>query len=238
MADRTPVRTIARSGVARTGINNGLGRPSTPFEGDGEDRFVDFSTFDKRTKSITSQPFEIWYVDENGRWRSYIPDYLVEFHCARRPVLVDIKDARFLRVDRDTRLGSARKFSAGRAYAQTNGFVFRFITQRTLLRPVVANAVFLRPYQNRAVDVASIQRLVGRAALGDVETLGQLILSLAGESDLEHRMYWLTVLWHTIASFRLGIDLSQPLRMSSPIRWVENAPDDLGLLFWTAQRPW
>ncbi|MBC7905926.1 MAG: TnsA endonuclease N-terminal domain-containing protein [Rhodospirillaceae bacterium] len=145
------------------------GQQAVTFESTLERDFALVTQFQKGFRSLEEQPVRI-PIPAPGR--SYIPDFLVNWADPREADLVEVKHLADLEADKD-RL--TIKFAAAEKFARTRGWRFIVATERDIRTPLLANAKFLLPFRNRAVDPGLCARLLDCLNGSGVMAAGQLL---------------------------------------------------------------
>jgi hypothetical protein len=156
--------------------------------------------FDPGITGIASQPFWLWWEDEEGRSRRHAPDFF-----ARRAdgggVVVDV------RPDDRIPAGDAEVFRVMAAACDQAGWEFR---RAGTIDPVVgANVRWLSRYRH-----PRCRQEPAAAALLDAFTAGGPLL--AGAAQAGDLVVVLPVVYHLLWSRELGCDLSARLSGTSP----------------------
>lgn len=210
-----PVRTIPKNyrnvtGVAATSKAGGAAQ----FESTLERDFLLLLEFSPDVKSIDPQPVKVEWLDVHGCSRLYTPDVFVEFvnGAGRPPWLCEVK----YRSELKNKWGEFRpKFKAAIRFAKEHGWRFKIVTEREIRTPYLANARFLTGFRRSAPGSAVMQSIhehlenVGESSPRDV--VEAICTDAMGQAQL------ISVLWHQIATFRIGADLHSPLTMNSRI---------------------
>ncbi|MDX1443724.1 MAG: TnsA endonuclease N-terminal domain-containing protein [Gammaproteobacteria bacterium] len=197
-------------------------QPQIPFESSLERDFVLLTEPDPRVATIEAQPVRIPYSDEKGIGRFYTPDYLVRFHPPEalgesiRPQLVEIKYTDDLKAKWEE---FESRFRAAHRYAKARGWAFVIRTERRIRGPELQNRTFLKPY--RASEVPFHDSRVVLDALFEMDKTSAQELVDKLSCDLARKAYLLHVVWHLVASGFIGVDLRQPLTMSSTLTNLE-----------------
>lgn len=208
-----PVRAIPRNYRSVTGRQfvPGLGR-HVGFESTLERDFIMLCRFIPGFVDIDEQPVKV----PLGCGQSYVPDFLVTWKGTRRPDLVEVKPEKVL-AEQFSRLES--RFAAARQMAADNGWAFSIATEKSIRTSRLANARFLLPFLDRAVDEDICRRLTGVLADGRTCSLCT-VLGTAFPNSQEFPKA-LPALWHLVATFRIAVDLDQPLTMKSEATFTQ-----------------
>jgi hypothetical protein len=171
-----------------------------------------------------SQPVKIDYLDALGEQRSYTPDLLVTYRSgsdhgneqvvARKPLLCEVKYRSDLRKQKDL---LKPKFKAARAYAKSQNYEFRVLTEREIRTDYLKNIQFLWSYRHAYFHDHHYEKLIMV-----LEELGETNISKLLEvcySSKELRGEALWTLWCMISRLWVKCDLTIPLSMQTAI-WV------------------
>lgn len=202
-----PVRDVRRR-VDRTvgGIPSRKLRRMVAYESSIERAYIYLLEYDRQVVSYEEQPCRIWYRDQEGRKRSYIPDFLV---CWRqhRYTLVECKPASQLD-DADNK----RKWSAAQLWCEQRGYAFAVVTEEAL-----------RPHKTL---LSNIQQLVGHTYVPLTPQAKDYLLKTiqAANRPLSVAEYVeqcpllaprivRSAIWHLLYTGELVTDLTQPLHV-------------------------
>lgn len=168
--------------------------------------------------SFEEQPVGIPFKDEKGRGHKYTPDIHVIYRQESsstnnlRSFLGEVKYRKNLFEDWKE---IKPKLKAGRAYAKANDLDFRILTEKEIQTPFLKNAKLLRQYkhliikQEQAIIVIEALRKLG------VTTPTALLRSISNDRWKQAEV--IPILWHLIATARIGCDLDVYLTMERPI---------------------
>lgn len=198
------------TGIAAASKSGG----SAQFESTLERDFISLLEFLPEVKSIDMQPVKIEWFDADGCRRSYTPDVFVEFieSDGKRPWLCEVK----YRSELLEKWGEFRpKFKASIRFAKAQGWRFKIVTEREVRTPHLVNARFLTGYRRVNPDAGIMQDIVGCLKKMHETTPRDLIEAMRTDSTGQAQM--IGVLWHLVATFRIGADLQKPLTMKSRI---------------------
>lgn len=188
-----------------------------------EQDFLALLEYDWRVLRYATQPFKIHWKDVNDRPRRFTPDIAVaysnvatEADPSLRTTIFEVKPRELLM----SRWAEEKpRLKAGFAWAKDYGCRFKVMTEREIRTPYLANVQFLLRYRRLYGDqdlyqarLPHICKLLIR--LGPT-TPKALLESVRG--DEAHRAEYIPYLWHLITVQNIGVDLSQPLTMASPI---------------------
>lgn len=198
------------TGIAASSKSGGAAQ----FESTLERDFISLLEFLPEVKSIDPQPVKIGWLDENGCRRSYTPDVLVEFieSAGKPPWLCEVKYRNEL-LERWAQLRP--KFKAAFRFAKTQGWRFKIVTEREVRTPHLVNARFLTGYRRTTPNAGVVQDILEHLNKMNEATPRDLLASL--RSDAMGQAQLIGVLWHLVATFRIGADLEKPLTMKSRI---------------------
>lgn len=191
------------------------------FESTLERDFMELLRFDLNIRRYTPQPLVIEYKDASGRGRKYTPDGFIEYRRDVLPakdmphVLCEIK---YRNDFREAWRELLPKFRAAKRYCLERGWEFKVFTEREIRTPYLKNVRFLWPFRNDLRDA-------------EIADMFLLHLSELRESDPQallcslFRDRWkqaasLPDLWHLVATYQVGCDLTKPLTMKSRI-WTK-----------------
>lgn len=143
------VRRIPTNVRSLTGTVNGQ-----EFESSLERDLLLLVHWDCEVDWYQSQPVKIEYLDTQGQSRSYTPDLLVTYHLdekptgqphnPRKPWLCEVK----YRSELIKQIDQLKpKFKAARAYAKSQNYEFRVLTEREIRTDYLKNIQFLWAYR-------------------------------------------------------------------------------------------
>lgn len=216
LASISPVRSIGTSRRALTGaVRLGAGG-HVAFESSLERDLLLLLDFDPAVRAIREQPFSIQYQFE-GATRRYTPDVLAEFGgvgAETHTVVYEVK----MREELETSFVQLRpRFKAAVAFCRSRGWLFKIVTEKHIRTPTLQNVQFLRRYQALGDQPVVKQQLL--QALKGLELATPETLLAATYWHGEQRMTAIPVFWQLVASRAIGVNLSKPLNMASPI-WL------------------
>lgn len=203
--------------------NKGAGPQA--FESMLEQDFLLMLEFDWGVNRFASQPITIRWQD-HGKHRRYTPDVLVEYttpmmalHPHLKPTLFEVKPEAVLR--RDWTLLKPR-FKAAIRWCREYDCRFRIITERYIQTPYLNNIKFLLQFKEERF------KFVDRGVMGQKHALLRTHLFELGRTTPQGLLDDITnnrqaqaelipYLWHLVRCNSVGIDLSLPLSMYSPI---------------------
>ena len=219
--ERTPsgVRRIPINVRSLTGAVNGQ-----EFESSLERDLLLLVHWDQEVEWYQSQPVKIEYSDSQGNSRSYTPDLLVSYRAlkhsgqpatTRKPLLCEVK----YRKDFAEQWSLLKpKFRAARAYAKSNGYEFRVMTEREIRTEYLKSIQFLWSYRFATFHQHHYEKL--KAVLCEMEETDPSTLLNACYTSKTLRGEALWTLWCMIARGWIKCDLHKPLTMKTRI-WTE-----------------
>lgn len=208
-----PVRKIKANNRSVTGVMPGIGEYESTLERD----FLEILRFDPSVDRVFPQSQRIEYVDETGKYRTYVPDGLIFFRDSlmRAPILYEAKYREDFRKDWRNLL---RKFRAAKRFCMTKGWEFRVYTEYEIRTNYLWNVRFLTRFKDREVSPGWKERIL--TVLSDLEeTDPELLLFALSDISLE-RASIIPKLWHLVATGEIGCDLNERLTMRSKI-WTK-----------------
>jgi TnsA endonuclease N terminal/TnsA endonuclease C terminal len=209
------VRRIRGRTDGGTGFIPNAGRYESLLERD----YYTLLRIDPEVESFQPQPIKVPYTDKEGRHRKYCPDVLVRFRpsqagSAKPSCLVEVKPlAKLAHATALERL----KLDAGIRFASANGWTFAVVTEREIRTTRLENAKFLVMFVDRVPSPITRARML--VALGELPAADPDMLLASLCKDKWNCAEQIPVLWHLIVKGEIGVDLSKPLTMKSPI-WV------------------
>ena len=209
------VRTIPKNyrnvtGVAAASKADGAAQ----FESTLERDFLSLLEFSPEVKNIDPQPVKIEWLDADGSRRSYTPDVLVEFieSTGKQPWLCEVK----YRSELLEKWAEFRpKFKAAFRFAKAKGWRFKIITEREIRTPHLANARFLAGFRRTIPESGGVQDILEHLKKIHETTPRDLIGAI--RTDAIGQAQLISVLWHLVATFQIGVDFHKPLTMKSRI---------------------
>lgn len=209
------VRIISKNYRNVTGIAaSSKAGGAAQFESTLERDFLSLLEFSPEVKNIDPQPVKIEWVDANGCRRSYTPDVFVEFleSAGKRPWLCEVK----YRSELLEKWAEFRpKFKAAFCFAKEQGWRFKIVTEREIRTPHLANARFLTGFRRTIPDAVGVQDILGYLNKIHEATPRDLIEAIRPDATGQAQL--ISVLWHLVATFQIGVDLHKPLTMKSHI---------------------
>lgn len=221
-----PAREIKPSRYSCTGYASTDKAPQAqPTESTLEHDFVDLLRADYRVERFIVQPFSIRWKDKKGRSHRYTPDVIVKYSylamskdpCLRTTIF-EVKPKEILAAE----LNELRpKFRGAIGWALERGCRFHFVTDEQIRTPYLNNVRFLMGYHNR--HLPEVRSIVGQRQALILRTLSELKkttprgLLEAISADPQFQAEILPWLWNLVVLRSVGIDLSAPITMKSPI---------------------
>ncbi len=232
-----PARRIKPSRYSITGYVAATKAPGAQdAESSLEHDFLTLMEYDRRVERYLAQPFTIEWRDEKKRKRRYTPDTIVKYSFSAmhddprlRTTLFEVKPQVILRRDW---VELRPKFRAAIGWAREHDCRFRIVTEKDIRTPYLANVRFLLGYRSRFLSDAP--RLNGARQHLILETLFRLKRSTprqlldAMTPDRTHQAELIPWIWNLVNQQLVGVDLSQPLTMASPI-WSVSTAAKLGV---------
>ncbi|OAI08125.1 MULTISPECIES: heteromeric transposase endonuclease subunit TnsA [Methylomonas] len=211
------VRRIPTNVRSLTGTVNGQ-----EFESSLERDLLLLVHWDCEVDWYQSQPVKIEYLDDQGKQRSYTPDLLVTYRSdydqsiqqqnPRRPLLCEVKYRGDLIKQKDQ---LKPKFKAARAYAKSQGYEFRVLTEREIRTDYLKNIQFLWSYRYADFHEHHYKKLkMVLDELGET-TVSRLLEVSYSSKELKGEALW--TLWCMISRLWVKCDLTIPLSMQSTI---------------------
>jgi hypothetical protein len=221
-----PVRKIRANYRSVTGlVTDDQSARSTAYESSLERDFIKHLLFNENVLEHEEQPLTIDFTDPSGMRRRYTPDLLVSYRKdiamtkGWQPLLVEVK----YRSDLFQHWAELKpKFRAARAYARERSWNFTVVTERELRTSYLKNITFLLEFRKHPVDKALTQLLLETAAGKSPATPASLLTFIS--NDAMQKATLLPTLWQLVVKGRIGVDLEQPLTMSSPI-WLRRSKE-------------
>lgn len=180
--------------------------------------FFTILDFDLNIQYYQRQPVSIEYTDPSGARSAFAPEFLITYRrdiepaCRMKPLLCDVmtrEDVYKNWADILPRLRAAHR------YARRRGWTYQMLTEGEIRTPYLDNARFLLPYCRLATDWEYARPLLD--TLYELRQADPEGLLAACAKDDTHRAKLTTSLWHLIALWRIGVDLTEPLTMRSTI---------------------
>lgn len=226
-----PARKIRPSRYSVTGYApTTKGAKAQDAESSLEHDFLTLLEYDRRVERYVAQPFTIEWRDSAGVKRRYTPDVIVKYSYMAmredpylRTTVFEVKPRAVLRADW---LELKPKLRNALGWAREYGCRFHLVTEVEIRTPYLANARFLLDYRSRHLsdhpDLIGVrQHLIAETLVElGVTTPRKLLAAMA--SDLQQQAELIPWIWNLINQDFIGVDLSEPLTMVSPIWPTEN----------------
>lgn len=188
-----------------------------------EQDFLTLLEYDWRVLRYATQPFKIQWKGEEGRLRRFTPDVAVAYNDmatrsdpSLRTTIFEVKPRAQL-MDRWSE--EKPRLRAAFAWAKDYGCRFKVMTECEIRTPYLENARFLlrykKMYGDRELFDARIPHICALLVRLGPTTPRALLEAVRG--DAIHRAEYIPYLWHLVTLQIVGIDLTQPLSMKSPI---------------------
>lgn len=214
-----PLRHSSVAGIVPSRKTNQLHK----FESTLERDLIALLEFDHTVQAFEEQPVRIEYQGETGKLCSYTPDVLVQYRSDRppgmwcKPRLIEVKYRATLWAEWPM---LRPKFRAAVRYAALRGWEFKILTEKEIRTHYLKNVRFLARYRWVTVELGYIHRL---QELLDVlpSTTPAEIVQLAVRDTYKQAEY-VFVLWHMVSLGMVGIELTHPLTMQTPIWSISN----------------
>ena len=160
--------------------------------------------YDDDVEAFEEQPVQIPF---RKGVKPYVPDILVRYKSARKPLLGEIKHTEDLEKNRDK---YAQKFEAAKKYAEEREWEFCVVTERDIRIPRLDALKFLREYLNIDPDSEQAARVVGAMedAGGKMEV--DALLNKLCSTDVE-RLTMIPVVWNLAATRHIVVDMDKPI---------------------------
>ena len=226
-----PARKIRPSRYSVTGyVPTTKGAKAQDAESSLEHDFLTLLEYDRRVERYVAQPFTIEWRDSTGAKRRYTPDVIVKYSYLAmredpylRTTVFEVKPQSILRADWPD---LKPKLRSAIGWAKEFGCRFHLVTETEILTPYLANVRFLLDYRSRHLPdrsglIAARQHLIAQTlAELQMTTPKELLRRMA--SDLHQQAELIPWIWNLINQEFIGVDLSKPLTMASPIWPTEN----------------
>lgn len=232
-----PARRIRPSRYSVTGyVASTKASGAQDAESSLEHDFLSLLEYDRRVERFLAQPFTIEWRDEVNRTRRYTPDAIAKYSFAAmhedpylRTTIFEVKLRETLRRD----WAELRpKFRAAVGWAHEHNCRFRIITDKEIRTPYLANVRFLLSYRSRFL--CDDPHLIGERQHFILETLSRLKRTTprqlldAMTTDRTNQAELIPWMWNLVNQQLVGVDLTQPLTMASPI-WSVGTAGSLGI---------
>ncbi len=215
----TATRQIGPSKVKNTGrVSSSKNDRSAAFESLLERDFLTLLDFDLDVVKFQEQPVTIEYTGGEGERRHYTPDVFVLFRQGSQrqrpePTLYEVKPRSVLFSEWAT---LKPKFRAARRYATGQGWRFKIVTEQEIRGPYLQNVQFLRQFRGgNEKKLEFSEALLNLLLQQSLSTPRALVTTLLQDPMNQARA--IRTLWKLVAHHRIGMDLTQPISMESPI---------------------
>lgn len=232
-----PARRIRPSRFSITGYVAATKAPGAQdAESSLEHDFLTLMEYDQRVARYLAQPFTIQWQDQARRRRRYTPDVIVKYSSSAmhedshlRTTLFEVKPRAILWRD----WAELRpKFRAAIGWAREHGCRFRIVTDEEIRTPYLANVRFLLAYRSQFLNddpylIGARQHLILETLLRlNRTTPRQLLEAMTPDRPLQAELIpWI---WNLVNQRLIGVDLTLPLTMASPI-WSVGTAKSLGI---------
>ncbi len=171
--------------------------------------------FDWRVVRLQEQPYTLHYVHD-GQERRYTPDALALFNDGQLEwtVVYEVKSHEDLVQNWHT---LRPRFKAAVHDCRVKGWRFRIVTERDIRTPYVKNIKFLRRFRDLP-ELTMHQKALMYTLTALGTTTPQALLAATWWEE-EKRLVALSELWRLVATRKIGVSLSEPLTMATPI-WL------------------
>jgi len=183
----------------------------TAFESPLERDFIELLRFDVLSIASYHTQMPVIFYTEGGKKRRYTPDVFVKYEDGRQ-VMYEVKPREVIK---NNWLTLKPKFKQAIRYGKEHGYSFRIVTEVEIRTPYLKNVKFLssfkRPdgYDPRYKDLVEALRMLETST--PTELTKSIVKSKSEQAVLLH------TLWRLVADNIVGVDLSEPLTMDSPI---------------------
>ncbi len=203
-----PVRKIPMNYLVVTGKSLGRGRV-VQYEGTLEPELHLLLRFDPVVKDYEEQPVTIKYVNLKGRKTHYTPDLLVHFRDSRLPELIEVKPSSYLE---EHAAELFPKFEAARAYARTQGWTFKLMTEKEIRIPRLENLKFLSVYADIYTEATTVTQILTTVSKQPI-SVKDLLSTLCKNVDQQDMV--VPMIWHLVLGGKLNANLSVPISMTT-----------------------
>lgn len=195
--------------------NTGFFPSTTPsaYHSTLERDFLEILRFDKAVLEFRVQYPKIEFRDASRKSHVYTPDVWVKYTNQNGAVETYIYEIKARGLLAQTWLEFKPKLRAALAYTAARGWRFKILDEKRIRTPYLANARFLTRYQSIDIDQECANALL--EVISDLrESDASSILASTVLPNWD-RPRLLAVLWHLVATRRIGADLRQQLTMKS-----------------------
>lgn len=214
-----PTRKIPKNYRNVTGIAaNQKATGTAAFESTLERDFLTLLEFSPDVQSFEVQPITIEWRDGSGITRKYTPDVLVHhLHGTRRmTTLYEVK----YRADIANNWDELKpKFRQAIAHSRKCGWRFKIASEVEIRTPLLENARFLLPFRLRG-PASTVHMDMLDNALKTLRTSTPRALLNFVFKDEWNQAGLLPTLWYMVASYQIACDLTDPLTMETPLRYI------------------
>ncbi len=212
-----PARHIGITNRSVSGVVPGMGRYESALERD----FMEILRFEPDIEGFRAQPLSIDFLRKDGSQGKYTPDGYFEYSpsIALAPILYEIKYREDFREHWKTLMP---KFRAAKEYCLQRGWEFRVFTENEIRTPYLSNIRFLTPYRDRTISEETKHLIL--LHMFDLREAPPDLLLASIYRDKMNRAKIIPALWYLVANGEIGIDLTEPLTMRSPM-WTLGCPE-------------
>lgn len=210
-----PIRKVRSNGRTIVGLVTSEKNKGVQFESTLEENFLYLLSFDNEVKTYVSQPVRISFTDGNGKKRSYVPDFLVEY-SGKPSVLFEVKTREWIknnRAEHKINNEAAKQFAAGK------GWEFRVITDKELRTEFARNVRHLFRFQDYPIDQASEDFIRDKLRSGGMQI--EELIAFAKDN----RPLILATIWAMLFAKKLYSNLSKKLTMQSRVKLSDGLAD-------------
>jgi hypothetical protein len=203
-----PVRKVRSNGRTIVGLVSSKKNTGVQFESSLEENLLYLLSFDNEVKTYVSQPVRIPYTDQDGKKRTYVPDFLVEY-SGKPSVLIEVKTKEWIKNNREEH---KIKNEAGKQYAAGKGWDFRVITDKELRTEFARNVRHLFRFQDYPIDPASEAFIRDKLSSRGMQI--ERLIKLAGDNE----PLILATVWAMLFEKKLSTNLLKNLTMQSRVK--------------------
>ena len=221
-----PARRIKPSRYSVTGyVASTKASSAQDAESSLEHDFLTLLEYDWRVERYLAQPFSIEWRDKDRRKHCYTADVIVKYSYLSmkedrhlRTTLFEVKPRAVLQRD----WAELRpKFRAAIGWAREHDCRFHIVTEDEIRTPYLTNVRFLLGYRSRLISddpllVGARQHLILKTLSRLHSTTPRQLLE-AITSDRTQQAELIPWLWNLVIQRLVGIDLTKPITMVSPI---------------------
>ncbi|MDT7689328.1 MAG: hypothetical protein QOE46_2087 [Acidobacteriota bacterium] len=219
-----PVRKIPRSYVTVTGLtaSGGKSDDSTGYESSLEHLCHKLLVFNSNVLKYEEQPIRIYFPGADGKTHHYTPDLFLNYRQdiapAKywKPLLAEVKWRKDLFKDWQE---LKPKFRAARRYTRERHWDFAILTNKEIITPYLANAIFLLTFRKHPINkVHSTLLLQAMEELGETDP-ETLLLTLTDDPNRKAEL--IPTLWQLVANHLIGVSMDTRLTMRSRIWTIQ-----------------